>query len=1126
MERTSRVVEEAQEQQAALAAQQTARAVADVRLQHQSELDRLRHEHTTQLAEERDECRRRVADLKASHAAALEAVVNQARSASESAESKSSKQQEAAIAAVRQAAAAEAAAQQAAADSALQHAQEAHQAEAVRMRDRLARAEAEAAVVAHRHRGEVGALRLAAERAAMSSEDWLGVAMRISPQAVADRVSKALQEAEQALDRSLRMAEAEMRKELETKTADLQRRSAQQAELLASQRADWVAERSSLQHALEESRRTAHAKEEEASQLSRSVQQRLEEVRSQGEATMAARIQAMESERAEDISRLRKRMDKERDAAVAKAVAEARAAWTADQEQQVKQLKAALELQLREVERQAAEVQQAREASAETSHRNQLQAALDRAMSEREASVEKLLREKAVALQSLEERHRTAIEEAIERVKANAARELEAARQRAAAEAQAAADAAEADKAAAVREAEQRAKAMLQASQEEWQHEADALLQEQDEKMTQTVLDIQAEAARLSDAHSQAMEAMLMKEEDFRASSIRQHEAAVEAEVSRALAEAEEEKAAAISAFNAEWQAKLDDALGEARETQRRESEVMESQFRQKLDEAERSAAAARTAALEAFMQEAKAEQARLQSQKEKEVAAAVARTKDDAARALEAALASAAASADKAVEAALDTADEEKRRAVADARRQASQEQDAAMEELREESERLLGSIESAMTKMRDERDLMESDLHDARAEVSRLEGELDAKEKRSTTLLQAGQSMQLTLAWMVARHVTALRQANIGASEAANHTERQVTRLWQARVRAVERRLGAHRARAAALLEMRAALHDTLTSHKRELLVEHKVKSTSCQKALAELSEQRLDIQRQHRRMLQFVSETEGAVKAVEREASELSKQSVIQDGKVNVSLSRRKKRLDRDLDAHLAKLGDQRAALTDLETQMAELEDARVEKEEELRFVEGQLVTTLVQQQRRLMTVLQSVQLGDDPDEAGIPEAGPAAKHGTLRFSDLLADTEVPESPGQRSKSQSRSRGESVSPSLASQSTAHFGAVDRPAEPSQAGHLHPPRLLEGGITRDTAGARAALEAPPAMPTHGSERSWASAATDDDDEDDEGDSGDGFVAEPHRRHVGTATRAPTSLGHSGMFWGGGSNG
>lgn len=1122
MERTSRVVQEAQEEQAVLAAQETARSLAELRLKHQAQRDRLAVEHDTKLTDEREQWQRHLADLKAAHAAAVDTLEQRARSANATAESESSRAQETAVDAVRRAAAADAEAQQAAAELTLRQVQEAHQVEAISMRDSLARAEASVAVASHRHRGEVSALRLAAERAAMSAEDWLGVAMRISPQAVAARVSKALKEAEQALESGLRSAEAEMRKELDEKTAELQRRSAQQAELLASQRADWVAERTSLQQALEQARKAAHANEEESSRVSRSVQQRLEEVRSQGEATLAARVQAMEAEGAEDLSRQRKRLEKERDAAVTKAVTDARSEWLARQEQQVKQLRAAMETQLREVERQAADVQQAREASAAASHREQMQTALDRAMSEREASVEKLLREKADALHKLKEQHKTEVEELVQTFKATAARELEAARQRAQAEASAAAKAAAAEKAAALKAADQQAKAVLQASREEWQHETDVLLREQDEKMTQTVLEIQGEAAQLSDAHSQAMEAMLMREEDFRAGAIREHEAAVEAEVSRAMAEAEEEKAAAVSAFNAEWQAKLEGALDEAQARQRREAKTREDQFRLQLDEAEQGAAEARKAALEAFMQEAKEDQARLQRDKHSAVAAAVARTKDDAARALEAALASASASADKAVEAALDAADEDKRRAVSDARRQAGQEQEAAMEELREESERLLGSIESAMTKMRDERDLVESDLHDARAEISRLESQLDAQVQRTTQLLQSGRSMQLTMAWMVARHMKAVRLASVGAKEAASHAERQVTRLWQARVRAVERRLDAHRARASALLDMRAALHDTLTSHKRELLVEHKVKSTSCQNGLAELSEQRQEIQRQHRRMLQFVSETEGAVKAVEREASELSKQSVIQDGKVNVSLSRRKKRLDRDLDAHLAKLGDQRAALTDLEAQMAELEDARVEKEEELRFVEGQLVTTLVQQQRRLMTVLQSVKLGSDPDEAGVPDEGRVAKQGgTLRFADLLADSEGPEDLGHIKEIQQGTHGASSSPSPAFESGARRGESGAFGAAASQGLLQ----RESGAGDDATGSRSALAAPPVMPTGEPNNSWASGGTDgDDDDDDEGyDSGDGFVAEQHGRHGGQAQHAPTSLGNSGMFWGGG---
>jgi len=91
--------------------------------------------------------------------------------------------------------------------------------------------------------------------------------------------------------------------------------------------------------------------------------------------------------------------------------------------------------------------------------------------------------------------------------------------------------------------------------------------------------------------------------------------------------------------------------------------------------------------------------------------------------------------------------------------------------------------------------------------------------------------------------------------------------------------------------------------------------------------------------------MSELEGGVRALEKEMQELAKQSVIQDGKINVTLARKKKRVDRDLDNMLVRINDHRSLVQDIEKDMNATDDERVEKEEELKFIEGQLVTTMI-------------------------------------------------------------------------------------------------------------------------------------------------------------------------------------
>jgi hypothetical protein len=179
--------------------------------------------------------------------------------------------------------------------------------------------------------------------------------------------------------------------------------------------------------------------------------------------------------------------------------------------------------------------------------------------------------------------------------------------------------------------------------------------------------------------------------------------------------------------------------------------------------------------------------------------------------------------------------------------------------------------------------------------------------------------------------------------------------------------------------LLQMRGDMQETLMGFKRDMLVQHKVKSTALATELAALAERKAELNKQAAQAAGSVSEVEASVRSIERELAELSKQGVIdKDGTVNVTLTRKKKRLDRDMDAALVKISDRRATMSDLQHKVAELEEERLEKEEALRSVEAALVGTLVQQQRQLMTVLASVRISggggdDDDDDVHGPDGG---------------------------------------------------------------------------------------------------------------------------------------------------------
>jgi chromosome segregation ATPase len=155
----------------------------------------------------------------------------------------------------------------------------------------------------------------------------------------------------------------------------------------------------------------------------------------------------------------------------------------------------------------------------------------------------------------------------------------------------------------------------------------------------------------------------------------------------------------------------------------------------------------------------------------------------------------------------------------------------------------------------------------------------------------------------------------------------------------------------------ETRAAMHDTLVNHKRAMLMEHKVQSTVLQKDLAALIEQKDEVDKQRNALVKENARLEGTVKEIERQIHEMSKQSAIQDGRINVAHAKKKRRLDQEFERVLEKVQEKRDHLSRVEKKLQQLDDARQDKEDEMKELERNLVQLLVEQQKKLLSVLQT-------------------------------------------------------------------------------------------------------------------------------------------------------------------------
>lgn len=106
-----------------------------------------------------------------------------------------------------------------------------------------------------------------------------------------------------------------------------------------------------------------------------------------------------------------------------------------------------------------------------------------------------------------------------------------------------------------------------------------------------------------------------------------------------------------------------------------------------------------------------------------------------------------------------------------------------------------------------------------------------------------------------------------------------------------------------------------------------------------------------------LLYLSGLEGAVKEIEHQMHELSKVSAIQDGRINIAHAKKKRRLDQEFERMLSRTQDKRDHLKRIESKLQEIDDKRQEKEDQMKELERNLVALLVEQQKRLLSIIRT-------------------------------------------------------------------------------------------------------------------------------------------------------------------------
>jgi hypothetical protein len=678
--------------------------------------------------------------------------------------------------------------------------------------------------------------------------------------------------------------------------------------------------------------------EEEVKRVQRSHAQEIEDVQRQcdEEKRMAAKValqeaqeKVLEAERKANAEGLAARMEEEekRKEAVKKVQSEAEAALI--------EMKQECDTKVREAEEaRLQEVAAAKKASADTKAKmesDSAKAAEEHVKSALEEQMEKMNRVKANAIMHTTSKWQKMLADCEAKI------ELEKAQARV----------------AGMKETEER----WQTASGDSKKAQDAQIAAAKAKYEQLEAAVKEEAARASASNSEAAALQLAKAQEA-TEGVR---AAAKHELSITKKEAEEKMAMAMVAAREEANQRMKEALEKAKRDQAEAVALAREEVEEEAEKAHAEMEAEMEKAVQgAAMSARQSTAADMQRQTTQMLQAEVRRVASEHKAELE--IVRQEAEATKRQE--LDQVrweEEAKWKAQADKMRgEAAAQQEQALEELQMESEKLIGDVEQAMRRLKSEKDDLsrqlgqgkadleknEDTVYDLQTEVARVKEEVEEanKELEKAKQREHAQDRELEKQEEAAQRVDAERER-----DAVKHQ----AELDKARTEALD-----HAAQVNELQAKQEQMHDTLVNHKREVLMEHKIQSEVIQNDITLLLEHTDEIDSVKAQLLHEQEQMEGAVAELEEQLQQMSKQTSLKDGRINVAHRTKKKRLDTELEQMLEAIDEKRSRISGVEAKLAELNEQRQDKEDEMKGLERNLVEVMVEQQKKLLKTLTSV------------------------------------------------------------------------------------------------------------------------------------------------------------------------
>jgi len=285
------------------------------------------------------------------------------------------------------------------------------------------------------------------------------------------------------------------------------------------------------------------------------------------------------------------------------------------------------------------------------------------------------------------------------------------------------------------------------------------------------------------------------------------------------------------------------------------------------------------------------------------------------------------------------------------------------SMAQLQEESGKLITKLEAALEELRQEKNKLTEDLEKTTSKLEDTEDSLydlqQSVKKRDLQHSIATWRMLAGVNKMKALYKEGMNEFDQQAAVAAEKLKKQMqNQVNEMILNAMKLATTIFEAESA-----RKKIHECLVSHKNDALGDTRMKIRLYEKELERLIMERDSLEEQRDNMEEEIEMMELQVRDIEDQIREHNRTSSMQNGRVNVAHARKKRRLDSELERILETIEQRRNTMAELDDRVADKSRQRDEKESEMIDLEKLLVSTLVEQQKIVLKLVEDARFVEE-------------------------------------------------------------------------------------------------------------------------------------------------------------------